>query len=565
MKLRIAVLLVAVIGGATGPALAQAPALSPVTDEMLQNPAPGDWLNWRRTLDGWGYSPLDEIDRSNVGDIRLAWSWGLDPGISQTTPLVHDGVMFIANPGNMVQALDARTGDFLWEYRREIENARRPGTQMRSLAMYQDMVILNTYDAHVVALDARTGEVRWDTAIMDEPGYGFTSGPIIADGVIVAGLMGCEMYREDTCYIVGIDAATGDEAWRTSTVARPGERGGDSWGDLPLLFRAGGDAWIPGSFDPSTGLIYYGTSQAKPWTRDARRTDGDALYSNSTLALDPTTGEMAWYFQHIPGDSHDMDETFERILVDYDGKQSVFSMGKLGILWELDRTNGAYTNAVDLGYQNIVDVDTATGTVTHREDMISDVGEELYFCPSTGGFKSLRAMAYHPETTAMYIPLHLNCETAAFGPVEYRVGGGGTGWVRDRQNHFHPDSPDQLGEFQALDVRTGETLWKHRRRSPYNTAALTTAGGLVFVGDWERYVFAYDVESGEELWQTRLSTMANGYPITYAVDGTQYIAFGAGNSGGAGSWTGVIPGDLLSDLKNPGLGGNAIFVFALPE
>ena len=210
------------------PVSAQAPALSPVTDAVLQDPAPGDWLNWRRTLDGWGYSPLDQVDRSNVGGLRMVWSWGLDPGISQTTPLVHDGVMFIANPGNMVQALNAQTGDFLWEYRREIEPARRAGTQMRSLAMYQDMVILNTFDAHVVALDARTGEVRWDTPIMDEPGYGFTSGPIIADGIIVAGLMGCDMYREDTCYIVGIDAATGQEAWRTSTVAQPGERGGDS-------------------------------------------------------------------------------------------------------------------------------------------------------------------------------------------------------------------------------------------------------------------------------------------------------------------------------------------------
>ena len=174
-------------------------------------------------------------------------------------------------------------------------------------------------------------------------------------------------------------------------------------------------------------------------------------------------------------------------------------------------------------------------------------------------------MAYHPETAAMYLPLHLNCETAAFGPVEYTLGGGGTGWVRGRKNHFHPDSPDQLGEFQALDVRTGKTLWKHRRRAPSNTAALTTAGGLVFVGDWERYILAYDVESGEQLWQTRLSTMANGFPITYAVDGTQYIAFGSGNGGGTSSWTNIIPADLLSDLKNPQIGGNAIFVFALPQ
>ncbi|HCQ98719.1 MAG TPA: pyrrolo-quinoline quinone [Acidobacteria bacterium] len=548
------------------PTYAQVRNFSPVTDAVLQNPDPGDWLSWRRTLDGWGYSPLDEIDTDNVGDLRLVWSWGLEAGVSQTTPVVYDGVMYVANPGNVVQALDARNGDFIWEFRYEMDERRRAGAQMRSLAIYEDLVILNTVDAHVVGLDARTGDVRWDTpaAPPGQEGYGFSSGPVIADGVIVAGLRGCERFREDTCYIIGVDGQSGQVLWRTSTVARPGERGGDTWGDLPLLMRAGSDAWIPGSYDPASGLVFYGTSQAKPWSRDARGTDGDALYSNSTLALDPATGEMRWYFQHIPGDSHDMDETFERILIDYDGKQSVFSMGKLGILWELDRVTGAFANAVDLGYQNIVDVDTQTGVVTHREDMISDVGEELYFCPSTGGFKSLRAMAYHPDTTALYVPLNLNCETAAFLPVEQRLGGGGTGGVRGRQNHFHPDAPDQLGEFQALDIRTGETLWKQRRRAPYNTAALTTAGGLVFIGDWERYVFAYDARNGDQLWQSRLSTMANGYPITYAVDGTQYIAFGAGSPLGGSSWTSLLPADLIPEMKNPRT-GNAIFVYALPD
>ncbi len=570
MKLRTCLAALACIVGAAASivpvqAQAQVADVSPATDAVLQNPDPADWLNWRRTLDGWGFSPLDEIDRSNVGSLQLAWSWGLDPGISQTTPIVRDGVMFIANPGNVVQALDARTGDFIWEYRPDMDERRRLSAQLRSLAIYYDLVILATVDAHIVGLDARTGAVRWDTAVMpNEEGYRFSSGPIIADGTIVGGLTGCERFREDTCYIVGLDGRTGRVLWRTSTVARPGERGGDTWGDLPLLYRAGSDAWIPGSYDPVSGLIYYGTSQAKPWTRDARGTDGDALYSNSTLALDPTTGEMKWFFQHIPGDSHDMDETFERILIDYDGRQSVFSMGKLAILWELDRITGRFVNAVDLGYQNLLDVDPQTGAVAYRDGMVTGIGEELYFCPSTGGFKSLRAMAYHPETEALYVPLNLNCETAAFGPVERRAGGGGTGGVRGRKNHFHPDAPDQLGEFQALSIRTGETLWKHRRRTPYNTAALTTAGGLVFVGDWERYVFAYDALSGDQLWQSRLSTMSNGYPITYAVDGTQYVAFGAGSPLGGSSWTTILPGDLLPEKRNP-RGGNAIYVFALPS
>ncbi|MYN68231.1 MAG: PQQ-binding-like beta-propeller repeat protein [Acidobacteria bacterium] len=547
------------------PAGAQDRDFTPVSDAVLQDPDPADWLNWRRTLDGWGYSPLDQVDQDNVGDLRLVWSWGLEPGVSQTTPIVHDGVMYIANPGNVVQALDAGTGDFIWEYRREMDERLRPAAQMRSLAIYEDLIILNTRDAHVVGLDARTGEERWDTDVApDHDGYGFSSGPVIADGTVVAGLRGCERFREDTCYIVGVDGRTGRLMWRTSTIARPGERGGDTWGDLPLLFRAGSDAWIPGAYDPVTRLVYYGTAQAKPWSRDARGTDGDALYSNSTLALDPETGEMRWFFQHIPGDSHDMDETFERILIDYDGRQSVFSMGKLGILWELDRTTGAFTKAVDLGYQNLADIDPETGEFTYREGMVSGVGEMLFFCPSTGGFKALRAMAYHPDTGALYVPLNLQCETAAFGPVEQRPGGGGTGGVRGRLNHFHPDAPGQLGEFQALDIRTGEALWKHRLRVPYNTAALTTGGGLVFVGDWERHVFAYDAASGEQLWQSRLTTMANGYPITYAVDGRQYIAFGAGGPLGGSSWTSIIPADLIPEKRNPRQ-GNGIFVFALPE
>ena len=547
------------------PAAAQEREFTPVTDEVLQDPDPADWLNWRRTLDGWGYSPLDQVDRDNVGALRLVWSWGLEPGVSQTTPIVRDGVLYVANPGNVVQALDAATGDFLWEYRREMDERLRPAAQMRSLAIYEDLIVLNTVDAHVVGLDARTGAVRWDTDVApDQEGYGFSSGPVVADGTIVAGLRGCERFREDTCYIVGVDGRTGRLAWRTSTIARPGERGGDTWGDLPLLFRAGSDAWIPGSYDPVSRLVYYGTAQAKPWSRDARGTDGDALYSNSTLALDPATGEMRWFFQHIPGDSHDMDETFERILIDYDGRRSVFSMGKLGILWELDRTTGAFTRAVDLGYQNLADVDPETGEFTYREGMVSGVGEELFFCPSTGGFKSLRAMSYHPDTGALYVPLNLQCETAAFGPVERRAGGGGTGGVRGRLNHFHPDAPGLLGEFQALDVRTGETLWKHRRRAPYNTAALTTGGGLVFIGDWERHVFAYDAATGEQLWRSRLTTMANGYPITYAVDGRQYVAFGAGGPLGGSSWTSVIPADLIPEKRNP-RAGNAIFVFAVPD
>lgn len=563
-------LLAAIVVSLAGPPASAQPTIddfTPVTDAVLQDPDPADWLHWRRTLDAWGHSPLDEITAENADQLRLVWSWALHPGSQQTTPLVYDGIMYIANPGEIVQALEASTGELIWEYRRQRDveaavsrRAARPGQPHRNLAIYQNKIYLNTTDGHIVALDATTGDEIWDTNVGGAQGYEYTSGSIVADGKVVSGLTGCERYRDDTCYIVALDAETGRELWRTSTVARPGERGGDSWGDLPVMFRAGSDAWIPGSYDPEAKTIFFGTAQAKPWARSVRGTDGSALYTNSTLALDPLTGELKWYFQHLPGESHDMDEVFERILVDYDDRKSVFTMGKIAVLWELDRGTGQFRAAHDLGYQTLVDIDPVSGHAEYREGMIQEIGEEIYWCPSTAGFKSWRAMSYNPETEAFYIPLTLNCETGAFGPVEKREGGGGAGPVR-RTNHFHPRSPEHIGEFLAMSMRTGEVLWRHRTRTPMNTAALTTAGGIAVAGDWDRYLFVYDAASGDILFQTRLPTSVQGFPITYAVDGKQYLAVGAG-VGGA-SWNNLVPADLTPEKRHPPT-GNSVFVFALP-
>ena len=546
---------------------AQVNDFTPVTDAMLQNPDATDWLSWRRTLDGQAHSPLDQITTENVGRLRLRWSWSLGEGSQQTTPLVYDGILYIANPGEIVQALDAATGDLLWEFRRDASypdsssGGPPPGRPHRNIAIYQDKIYLNTVDAHVIAIDARTGEPVWDTDVGKGAGYQYSSGSIIADGTVVSGLTGCGRYRDDTCYIVGLDAGTGQERWRTSTIALPGDRGGDSWGDLPVMFRAGSDSWIPGSYDPVTRTLFHGTSQAKPWARAARGTDGDALYTNSTLALDPASGEMKWYFQHLPGETLDMDEVFERILINYDGKRSVFSMGKIAVLWELALETGQFRSAYDLGYQTVADIDPASGRVTYRDGTDPVLGEEVFWCPSTSGFKSWRAMSYHPDVEAFYIPIILNCETGIFGPVDQIEGGGGTGPVR-RTNHFHPDSPDQLGEFLAMSMRTGEVLWRQRFRTPINSAALTTAGGLAIAGDWDRHLYIFDATDGDILWQTRLPTSVQGFPITYAVDGTQYLAVPVG-SGGA-SWGGLIPADLVPEKTRP-VGGNGLYVFALPD
>ncbi len=567
LKFAFSILITVLVGSLW--AAAQVQSFRPVTEAVLRNPAPGDWLNWRRTDNAWGFSPLDQINRQNVPQLQLAWSWAMDAGAQETTPLVYDGVMYLPNPHGVIQALDAATGDLLWEYRpaatqrsADAEGANDPsrGVQ-RNIAIYGDKIFATTFDAHIIAVDARTGKLVWDTKVADSKlGYGYTSGPIVVRGIVMAGMAGCSHYKEDVCFIAGLDAATGKERWRTSTIARPGEPGGDTWGNLPLTLRAGGDAWIPGSYDPETNLVYWGTAQAKPWARAVRGTDGAALFTNCTLALDPETGKLKWYFQHIPGETQDMDEVFENILIDADGRKSLFKMGKLGILWQLDRTTGAFIRSSDLGYQNILDVNPQ-GKVTYRPGMIPEIGEQLDMCPSTAGFKDWRAMAFSPQTNAMYIPMSLNCERATFGAVaDKTVGGGGVGPVQ-RKDLKHPQSGGNLGEFLAMDIRSGKVLWRHRTPAPSNTAALSTAGGLVFGGDWDRHMYAYDAATGKILWQTRLPTSAQGFPITYLAKGKQYVAMPAGVGGG--SWSTLLGPELAPEIRRPN-SGNSLLVFALP-
>ena len=566
---------------ASSSSAAQVIDYTPVSEEMLRNPAPGEWLNWRGTDNAWGYSPLDQITLDNVGELQLAWSWAMDEtGSQEAAPLAHDGILYVPNPRGVIQALDGATGDLIWEYRpgvtlrvdgtRTSDNTGLPANAravvgrgvQKNIAIYGDMIYAATGDASIVAVDARTGREVWKTAVADPGlGYFYVAGPIVAHGKLITGISGCERYKDDVCFITGHDAITGQELWRTSTIARPGEPGGDTWGDLPLRFRAGSDAWIAGSYDAETNLVYWATSQAKPWARAVRGTAGDALYTNSSLALDPDTGELVWHYQYLPGETHDMDEVFESVLIDLDGRRSLFKMGKLGILWQIDRTTGEFINATDIGYQNILSVDSETGEVRYRPGMIPEIGVEIEMCPSTSGFKSWRAMAFSPLTNALYIPVALNCELATFGPAERILGGGGTGPVR-RINTPHPASECNLGELLVIDIRNGEVMWRHRTPSPINTAALTTAGDLVFAGDWDRHMYAYNAWSGDILWQTRLPTSTQGFPISYLADGKQYVAIPVG--GGGSSWSTTLPRELAPSIRRP-RNGNSLHVFALPN
>ena len=552
-------------GPAAQDTAAQETAFVPVTQEMLNDPEPGQWLHWRGTQNAWGYSPLDQITTANVGQLQLVWAWAMDDtGPQEAAPLIHNGVMYLPNPGAVVQALDAATGDLLWEYRPEPvgdgSGAFGRGVQ-KNIAIFGDRIFGASPAATIFALDARSGKLIWETKTADPSlGYRYTAGPIVANGKLVTGITGCGRYKDDVCFITGHDPDTGEELWRTSTIARPGEPGGDTWGDLPLRFRAGSDAWIAGSYDPELKIVYWATSQAKPWARSVRGTDGDALYTNSSLALDPDTGELLWYYQYLPGETHDMDEVFETLLIDVDGRKKLYKMGKLGILWQLDRETGEFLDAIDIGYQNLVDVDRETGEVTYRPELIPEIGVEINMCPSTSGFKGWRAMSYDPNTGALYIPVTMNCELATFGPVERVLGGGGAGPVK-RINTLHPYSGGNLGELLVIDVREGDIMWRHRTESPINTAALATGGGVVFAGDYDRYVYAYEARTGAILWQTRLPTSAQGFPVSYLAGGRQYVAIPVG-TGGA-SWATMLPRDLTPHIRRP-TNGNSIHVFALP-
>ena len=357
---------------------------TPVTDEMLYHPPASDWLSWRRTLDGQGHSPLDQITRENVSQMRLAWGWTMkNEGSNQTTPLVHDGVMYLVNPGNIVQALDAKTGELIWEYVYTFPRASMVfGGPTRNIAIYRDKLFMSTYDAAIVAIDAKTGTQVWRTVKADyRKGYTQTSGPIIADGVVVSGINGCERFDRDGCFVTGHDPDTGKELWRTSTIALPGDPNTASWGDVPPVLRGGGDTWIAGSYDPELKLFYIGTAQAKPWAAVSRGMSvaDAALYTNSTLALDPRTGEMEWYFQHVPGESLDMDMVFERVLVDVNDEKALLTIGKDGVLWKIDRRSGEYINLTETVHQDIYEkVDKEAGRVFYRPDIVqAAIGDTL--------------------------------------------------------------------------------------------------------------------------------------------------------------------------------------------
>ena len=551
----------------------------PVTDAMLQEPDPADWLMWRRTLDSWGYSPLDQIDRRNVGDLRMVWSRALTRGRQQGTPLVYDGVMYMPNPRDVIQAIDAVTGDLIWEHRRErpddLEAFIFPTLSEgnRNIAIYGDLIIDTSTDGYVFALAAATGRVVWDTQVLDyrtHPAH-HTSGPIIANGKVVSGRGCLPKGGPDACVVTAHDARTGEELWRTRLIPAPGEPGDETWGGVPYEKRRHVGAWMVPSFDPALNLIYVGTSVTSPSPKFMLGgADKQHLYHNSTLALDADTGTIVWYYQHL-NDHWDLDHPFERLLVDTAVSPSASAVswinprlrpgerrkvvtgipGKTGVVYTLDRETGEFLWATPTVGQNVISsIDGATGTVTANAEVVfSATGQTVTTCPTWYGGKNWEAGAYSPLTNAMYFPLRNTCSQVMAVPEEENP------VIALTMREEIAPGTDQLGTVQAISVETGETLWKYEQRAG-TTSLAATGGGLIFGGDANGRFRALDQETGDVLWEINLGSAITGFPITYAVDGRQYVAVSTGATGTTNAQIRLTP-----ELRPSA--GNTLFVFTL--
>jgi len=550
-------------------------AVTPVTDEMLLNPPDGDWLMWRRTYDGWGYSPLDEINKENVGQLQLAWAWGMTPGgRTQETPLVHDGVMYIQNSTHLIQALNAATGELIWEYQYDLPDGVNPSGE-RSKAIYGNTLIIATRDAHLVALDTKTGQLVWDQQVADtKKGWAFSSGPLVANGMVIQGMTGCGGGQPGGCFFTGHNAETGEEVWRLYTIARGDTPEGNSWNGIPLEARHGGSAWITGSYDADQNLIFAGVGQPYPWIAEMNGllpasseagVTNNALYTNATLAIVPETGELKWYHQYLATDSLDLDYVYERMLIDLpvngEERKMVVTTGKLGIIEAIDRVNGEWLWAEETVPQNVVaSIDQVTGEKTINPEVIPKIGQTTFNCPADPGGRAWQATAYSPRTKALYLPTVEFCSNTTPNPLDpgqIYTGGGAATFARVP----HPDGDGNIGQVRAISMEDQSELWQYRQYAPVTSSTLPTGGGLVFVGTLDRKFLAFDDETGELLWTSpTLGNSLESFPISYEAGGKQYVAIVSNFASGLGRLQSLTP-----DIKLPASNPAMVYVFALPD
>ena len=542
----------------------------PVTAERLLEPEEQNWLMIRRTYDGWGFSPLADIDKDNVGRLQQVWRVPTDElKVHEAAPVVNDGVMFISTPNNQVMALNAVTGELLWRYRRP-----RPKDVFvlhdtnRGISLYGDKVFYAAAEAVLVALDARTGKEVWTKTVADnKSAYYITLAPLVADGKVMLGASGGEFGVRG--FVAAFDPDSGKELWRTFTVPAPGEPGSETWPKGDQWKTGGAPVWVTGNYDPDTNIAYWGTGNGGPWTGDQR--PGDNLYVASTVAIDVATGQIKGHFQYNPNESWDWDEVSPPILVDYqrEGRtiKGLVNVARDGYLWFLERSNGPirFVEGKPFVTQTVFrGVDPVTGRPDVDPARKPGTGKRADFCPGPHGGKNWPPVAFSPQTRMIYIPANNGlCGILTGVPVKYKKGRSFAGSQSGGQ--FTAPGVDHIGEVQAWNVDTGQKVWTH----PYPTSPtwgsmLATAGGVVFTGGTnDRKIHAFDASSGELLWEFVTTSGIVAPPSTFSVDGKQYLAV---HSGWGGDPRGMNNGlNRLFPGQYPEVPeGGAVYVFALP-
>jgi len=539
--------------------------------QVLDGSTRADWPHYGGTQASWRYSALDQVNGSNVKNLAPAWIFQTGDATDglQSTPLVIAGVMYLITPHTQVFALDAATGRLLWQYKPPAPRPGRAGGQVyalnRGVAVGDGKVFFGSNDNFLVALDQKSGKEVWRVAVDDvkQCGCNITAAPLIAkDKVIVGGTGGDAAHRG---YLTAFDVETGRLAWRWYVIPGPGEKGHETWkGDSWKL--GGGAPWMTGSYDGALNLVYWGTGNASGDFYDADRNPGAEsgkdlnLYTASIVAIDADTGKLRWYHQEVPGDVYDFDSAYEVILFDRQVKgqnrKLLAHMNKSGLTFVLDRGTGEVIQAF-----SVPEVKTWITGVTEDGKLIGrikpELGKAVNICPSVGGAKSWNSVAYSPRTGYLYVPVIEMCNAITANPQPALEG---RFWSNGGLALSLPEGRSTYGHLDAWDPISGKRVWSSAAKYPLMASVLATAGDLVFTGDPEGNFFALDARNGNRLWTYQTGAGHRGSPMSYAVNGRQYIATPTG-------WQASITGGFVA-FQFPDQTfrtGSTLVVFALPE